>query len=430
MKPLIEKMGMKRGCGGGLAGKPGVSGHGSVQEEKRRRLLLIGPPPYRDGGARVTFDILLDYLGRFPPLAMEVFDLPVHHPFYDHGGLPGPLSHRRTLMGTLRALMRTPRVDTVVLVGSSDVCFSYGVAFVLCAKLFRKSCVARMTGGRAVFLSKRLPAPIRALCFFLFRAIDVFSVETEVARNDLPERLRAKTVVVRGFRPRGPVLPPIRRDRGRTNFAFVGRTASTESGSETTEKGLDVLLDSGLHRGRLRPQGETTEKGLDVLLDAFDRARNARSSPRSMEVHIYGRIPDSLVERARRTPGVFAHGYLPNDRLRAALQQHDVLAFPSRAWSEGHPGAIVEAFVAGLPVIASDLSGPSEIVKDGVNGLIVRTGDPEAFAAAMTKLAADRELLCRLTDGARASASEFDQERVLPELSEALGLLPGDARPA
>lgn len=369
-------------------------------------MLLIGPPPYRDGGARVTFELLLDYLGRFPHLAMEVFDLPVHHPFYDRGGSPGPLSHRRTLMGVLRALTRVPRVDTVVLVGSSDVCFSYGTAFVLCAKLFRKSCVARMTGGRAVFLTKRLPAPIRTMCLFLFQAVDVFSVQTEVARNDLPERLRAKSIVVRSFRPQGPVSPPIHRDRGKTSFAFVGRTVSTESASETQEKGLDVLL------------------------DAFDRARNARSSPRYMEVHLYGRIPGSLVERVQRTPGVFVHGYLPNDRLRAALQQHDVLAFPSRTMFEGHPGAIIEAFLAGLPVIASDLPGPSEIVKKGVNGLIVRTGDPEAFAAAMTKLAIDHELRRRLADGARASASEFDQERVLPELVETLGLLPGDVRPA
>ena len=366
-------------------------------------MLLIGPPPYRDGGSRVTFDILLDYLGRFPRLAIEGFDLPVHHPVYDGNGSPGPLSHRRTVMEVLRALIRVPRVDTVVLFGSSDVCFSYGLPIVFCAKLFRRRCVARMTGGRAVFLTKRLPAPIRAVCLFLFQAVDVFSVQTEVARNDLPRRLRAKTVVTGGFRPGGPVSPPVRRPRGRTSFAFVGRTASTESASETPEKGLDVLL------------------------DAFDRVRSARSSIGFMEVHIYGRIPDSLVERARRTPGVFVHGYLSNDWLRAAFQRHDVLAFPSRSRLEGHPGAIIEAFVAGLPVIASDLPGPSEIVEDGVNGLIVKTGDAEAFAAAMTRLAADHELRRRLADGARESADGFDQERVLPRLVEVLGLLPADA---
>ena len=91
---------------------------------------------------------------------MEDFDLPVHHPLYDHGGLPDPLNHRRTLMGVLRALMRVPRVDTVVLVETIDFCLSYGLAFVFCAKLFRRRCVARMTGGRGVFLTNRLPAPI------------------------------------------------------------------------------------------------------------------------------------------------------------------------------------------------------------------------------------------------------------------------------
>lgn len=368
-----------------------------------RRLLLIGPPPYREGGARVSFDIMLDYLGGFPHLAIESFDLPVHHPVYDDNGLPGPLSHRRTLMGLLRGLLRVPRVDTVVLFGSSDVCFSYGLAFVFCAKLFRRRCVARMTGGRAVFVTKRLPGPIRAVCLFLFQAVDVFSVQTEVARSDLPGRLRAKTIVTRGFRPRGPVSPPIRRHGGRTSFAFAGRTLSTESASETPEKGLDVLL------------------------DAFDRARSGRASTGFMEVHIYGRIPGSLVERVQRTPGVFVHGYLSNDRLRAAFQRHDVLAFPSRYRLEGHPGAIIEAFGAGLPVIASDLPGPSEIVEDGVNGLVVKTGDAEAFAAAMTRLAADHELRRRLADGARESADGFDQERVLPRLVEAMGLLPGHA---
>ena len=366
-----------------------------------RRLLLIGPPPYRASGARVSFDIMLDYLGRFPHLEIESFDLPVHHPFYDDNGLPGPLSHRRTVMGLLRALVRVPRVDTVVLFGSSDVCFSYGLAFVFCAKLFRSRCVARMTGGRAVFLRKRLPAQVRVACLAMFRAVDAFLVETEVARIDLPPKVRAKTTAVRNFRPRLPFSPPVRRDGRGTSFAFVGRS--------------DAL------------PPELLEKGLDVLLDAFDQVCSAPSVARRIEVHLYGPIPIHMVERVRRTPGVFVHGYLSNDRLRAAFQRHDVLAFPSRAWSEGHPGAIIEAFGAGLPVIASDLPGPSEIVEDGVNGLVVKTGDAAAFAAAMTRLAADRELRRRLADGARESADGFDQERVLPRLVEAMGLLPGHA---
>ena len=180
---------------------------------------------------------------------------------------------------------------------------------------------------------------------------------------------------------------------------------------------------------------EAEEKGLDVLLDAVDLIRASttlQSGPASMQgtaLHVYGRASAGLVERMQNRPDVAIHGFMPNDRLRGALRQHDALVFPSRAISEGHPGAIIEAFMAGLPVIASDLPGPSEIVRHEVNGLVVGTGDPNALANAMSRLATDRALRRRLAAGARASASEFDQERVLPRLVEALGLLPAEDVP-
>ena len=83
--------------------------------------------------------------------------------------------------------------------------------------------------------------------------------------------------------------------------------------------------------------------------------------------------------------------------------------------------------MAGLPVITSDLPGPLEIVEHEVNGLVVPTGDAVAFAATMNRLVNDHEFRRRLAAGARASASNFDQENVLPELAAALGLLPAAA---
>ena len=380
--------------------------YGHVKRKKKRRLLLIGPAPYREGGARISFEIMLEYLGRFPHLGIEHFDLPIHYPLYDENGRPGPLSHLRTVMGVLRAVIRIPRVDTIVLFGSSDVCFSYGLAFLLCAKLFRKRCVARLTGGRAVFGSTLLPAPIQAACLAMFRTVDVFVVQTEVARSDVPARLRPKTIVVRGFRPRRSGAPSVRRDDRGTRFAFVGRSEEIS---------------------------DAPEKGLDVLLDAFDRIRAgpARRSGSGttglLELHVYGPIPRSLTTRLERSPSVFAHGKLPNDLLCAALRQHDVLVFPSRYKFEGHPGAIIEAFMAGLPVIASDLPGPSEIVHHEVNGLTFKTGDADALASAISRIDTDDRLRERLAAGAHDSASRFDQDIVLPELARALSLPSDDA---
>lgn len=387
---------------------PSVSGNKRPDTAETKRVLLIGPPPYKEGGSRVTFELMLEYIRNFPHLIIRTFDLPVHRPLYGSSGAPAAISHPRTVIDVLRAVSLVPRVDNVILFGSSNICFSYGLAFMLCAKLFRKRCAVRITAGRAVFDTRLLPAFVRSACLVMARVADAFLMETEVARDDLPSRLRSKAVVIKGFRPRPPPdPPPVRRKEGRMNFACITRA--------------------------MPPEAE--EKGLDVLLDAVDliRASTTRQSgPASMQgtaLHVYGRASAGLVERMQNRPDVAIHGFMPNDRLRGALRQHDALVFPSRAISEGHPGAIIEAFMAGLPVIASDLPGPSEIVRHEVNGLVVGTGDPNALANAMARLATDRALRRRLAAGARASASEFDQERVLPRLVEALGLLPAEDVP-
>ena len=226
--------------------------------------------------------------------------------------------------------------------------------------------------------------------------------ETEVARNDLPTRLRSKAIVVKGFRPMPPSeSPPGRRTEGGMKFVFVGRA---------------------------HPDKTQDEKGLDILLDAVDRIRASpirecsRELIEGIEFHVYGPTSPSMTERIRRTPGMTAHGFMANDRLRDALRRHDVLVFPSYYVCDGHPGVIIEAFMAGLPVIASDLPGPSEIVHHEGNGIIVKTGDASDLTAAIIKLCADHELRRRLAVGARASASDFDQDKILPDLIKALGL--------
>ena len=376
--------------------------------ERMQRLLLIGPPPFKESGSRVQYELFLGHIRGLPHLVTDCFNLPVHRPLYNEDGTFGPLSHRHTIVGLLRAMVRVPCVDTVILLGTSDFCFSYGSVLALYSKLFRRPCAMRITGGRGTFATTRLPAPVRAACLAMLQTSDtLLVVQTEVARNDLPARLRSKTKVIRNFRSPPPDPPSFRRSEGGIRFAFVGRYGSEESSPLSNP-----------------------EKGLDVLLDAFEHIRAAPGSAERIELHIYGSTPTGLIRRVQRTPGVVVHGSVANDELRVALRQHDVLAFPSRYAFEGNPGAIIEAFIAGLPVIASDLPGPMEIVEHEVNGLVVKTGDSDAFAAAMKRLVADQALRQRLAAGARASASDFDQEKVLPELVAALGLLPAATTPA
>ena len=70
------------------------------------------------------------------------------------------------------------------------------------------------------------------------------------------------------------------------------------------------------------------------------------------------------------------------------LAASDVITLSSRR--EGLPLAVIEAMLAGLPVVATQVGGVPELVQDGVTGLLVPPDDPEALARAMNKVLEDR----------------------------------------
>jgi colanic acid/amylovoran biosynthesis glycosyltransferase len=106
-------------------------------------------------------------------------------------------------------------------------------------------------------------------------------------------------------------------------------------------------------------------------------------------------------------------GQLTGDGVTAELAAADVLVAPSVPTSggkrEGIPVVLMEAMASGLPVVASRLSGIPELVDDGVSGLLVPPGDPQALADALRRLADDPVLRERLGQAGRATiVREFD----------------------
>jgi glycosyltransferase involved in cell wall biosynthesis len=80
---------------------------------------------------------------------------------------------------------------------------------------------------------------------------------------------------------------------------------------------------------------------------------------------------------------------------------------------EGMPGCLIEAGIAGLPVVASDVAGVPEVVEDGVTGAVVPAGDVEALADRATEILTDPNLRARLGDAAKVRCREaFAIDRV------------------
>ena len=163
----------------------------------------------------------------------------------------------------------------------------------------------------------------------------------------------------------------------------------------------------------------TEEKGVLVLLKAFLRLYS--KSMGKHELHLYGSCSDVCKQALSGSWGVENHGVVENARLRKELVEYDVFVFPSKYDNEGHPGAIIEALMAGLPVISSDLTPILEIVRDNVNGIVVPVGDDYALFSAMDRMANDEALRRKLSFNALKTGEQFDEDVVLPLLTGLLG---------
>ena len=116
------------------------------------------------------------------------------------------------------------------------------------------------------------------------------------------------------------------------------------------------------------------EKGIEDAIDAIESI-NEEAGKEICSLDIYGRIDDGYVERFEKvlkqvTNAIQYKGMVPYDKSVDAIKDYYALLFPTYWKGEGFPGTIVDAFSAGLPVIATDWNCNSEIVENEINGVL------------------------------------------------------------
>lgn len=159
--------------------------------------------------------------------------------------------------------------------------------------------------------------------------------------------------------------------------------------------------------GRLHPL-----KGFDLLIKAF--AKIAHSNP-SWRLVILGEGKErNSLEQLAKAVGITKSFFLPGS-IKTPMQflpQADIFVMASRC--EGFPNALMEAMACGLPVISYDCpSGPCQIIRDGVDGLLVPPGDVDALAKAMEGLMMDGEQRKRLAERALEVTDRFALGKVM-----------------
>jgi glycosyltransferase involved in cell wall biosynthesis len=214
-------------------------------------------------------------------------------------------------------------------------------------------------------------------------------VQSRHALSYFPPRLRAKGLVIPNPVPPAPAAGAPSRRADRFSVATLGSLRSV--------------------------------KGHDQLIEAF--ALLADQFP-SWDLWIHGEGPArDRLEAQVRCLHLEARVHLPGstDQSTARLREADLFVLPSR--TEGFPNALAEAMACGLPVISFDCaSGPRELIRPEVDGMLVPAGDIPGLAVAMARLMADPAERERMAARAPEVVERFSTDKILDLWERAIQL--------
>jgi glycosyltransferase involved in cell wall biosynthesis len=128
--------------------------------------------------------------------------------------------------------------------------------------------------------------------------------------------------------------------------------------------------------------------GANVRIDIFAIRQSAADN----------RYYEWLETQARQDRRVNLRASISPDKVIGLMTEYDLIAVPSR-WLETGPLVALEAFAAGVPVLGANLGGIAELVRDGIDGILVAPNDPVAWAATISRLANDQHVINRLRAG-------------------------------
>lgn len=159
-------------------------------------------------------------------------------------------------------------------------------------------------------------------------------------------------------------------------------------------------------------------KGPLILLEALQKI-NLRGGPK-ISCDFYGPIHDDIKDSfnitLKKTPCAEYRGVAEAGKGTETIAQYDILVLPTCYETEGHPGVLIEAMHAGVPIISTQIRTLPELVDHGLNGLLVPVGDSDALADAIEKLALDRDLLKKMGQANFQKGIEFRSNVVVEKM--------------
>ena len=154
-------------------------------------------------------------------------------------------------------------------------------------------------------------------------------------------------------------------------------------------------------------------KGYDVI---FDSLHFIRENCPGSKVDFYGGIAsedkDDFMNKVKANCDIASYkGVLTPEKIHDTLNNYDVLLLPTKYYTEGFPGSILDAYISGIPVIVTEWKHAHEFVSDKNTGIIIPfNNNQEAFNNSILSLFMDRNKLNYMKSAAYKEADKYSDE--------------------
>lgn len=347
-------------------------------------LLLIGglPPPV--GGTTVLFKQLVDDLQKKDNICLRVID--VSRPCV---GTVSNILHALRCLALM--IQQLPWASVLSFQTSRSGAITFGPLVHLLARLFRRKWILRGFGGDIDAWHRDADGLLRWIFDRTVLQADALLIERKASVEYFQRQTRSSVLWYPNSRHchTTPAVARTRDERAR-RFVFVGH---------------------------VKPA-----KGIGELIAA---ARLLAST--GITIDVYGPLQDGVSSLWFADSPVRYCGPLAKEDVIQTLHGYDALILPTYAHIEGYPGVILEAYCAGIPVIATRWGGIPEIVT-AQTGILVEPRNAEELASAMQRLIDSDDFLSTLRRGAQAKAAEFDADRWTQYFADLCQSLSTDSR--
>ncbi len=355
----------------------------------QQTLLVVGPQPPPLGGGAATVQVLLDELAMRQTIGVLAINTSPPPEYSKKAMLGLSLEKARRGFSITKQYLRAIEYSSAALVFSNNLFTLTAVPLLLLLAHGRhKPFYLKPVGGDLdLFLAAKNPLLRRYLVGILRRADGILA-----QTRQLQERLRQLGC-------RNVYYLPGYRSPCRCARPSVGK-----------EPGVRLIFLAQI----------TREKGAMTLLEALRLLPPELGACGDFYGPIFAEDRDEFLWRLRDTPGARYCGVVEFAQSVSLIAGYDALVLPTYFDGEGHPGVIIEAMQAGVPVISTWHRAIPELITDGDNGFLVPVLDSRALADRIGRLATDRVLREKMGAANYDRGREFRSDTVIPRLLEVL----------